>query len=422
MLAAPVRQLFSACVCNDDQVNSEATVAVHSLDEAKDEVTLDRAEAGDEKLRKASFDADSASTAAPSSRGATPRDVTGLDVLAKVTNSMIMDSISEVVAEVKDRSDAGFHLQKILKKASANFGEVALGETNTGTKIAVKVMPNSWMTRCPQEFSRRYPTAIERPWHDVGITKLLNERDYTYSLRFMGICTDAVHTFVTLELATEGNLITWCGNNVHMPPGPQREKEIIPMAVEVFSAVQTLHELGIAHRDISCENILLTTEKDGQRRIKLIDFGVACAEQFCTKWGGKPSYRAPELLLRREYDAFLADTFAVGVVLFLITFNDYPWKSTEEGSCKMFEFVRRHGLMTMLTCRRERGRRRRFLTDTASPELIETMHDLMRLCPDDRHCLGELCYLGRRPSIWVKSWICQADMLNSNDGEFRFVV
>lgn len=57
-------------------------------------------------------------------------------------------------------------------------------------------------------------------------------------------------------------------------PGVQRELLIRPVASDLLDAVRWLHDLGVAHRDLSMENVLLAREEGGLRP-KLIDFGMA---------------------------------------------------------------------------------------------------------------------------------------------------
>jgi serine/threonine protein kinase len=58
--------------------------------------------------------------------------------------------------------------------------------------------------------------------------------------------------------------------------------------------VNYIHSLGIVHRDLKLENILISEDT----RVHLIDFGLSCymkggkAEGMC----GSPGYCAPEML------------------------------------------------------------------------------------------------------------------------------
>ncbi len=73
--------------------------------------------------------------------------------------------------------------------------------------------------------------------------------------------------------------------------------------------------LGIVHRDVSPDNLMLT--EDGQ--VKVLDFGIARATQPCsrrTRTGlvrGKVAYMAPEYIRGEELDG-RSDVFALGIV------------------------------------------------------------------------------------------------------------
>jgi serine/threonine-protein kinase len=116
----------------------------------------------------------------------------------------------------------------------------------------------------------------------------------------------------------------------------------IPIPVSVHLVVQAcrglhaVHEarnaqgesLGIVHRDISPQNLLVTYSGT----VKLVDFGVAKATQQCsvaTEFGqvkGKFAYMSPEQVQGMPLDA-RADVFALGAVLYRITVGKHPFKS-----------------------------------------------------------------------------------------------
>jgi serine/threonine protein kinase len=116
----------------------------------------------------------------------------------------------------------------------------------------------------------------------------------------------------------------------------------IPIAIAVHLIVQAckgLHAahitcnakgepLGIVHRDISPQNLLVTYSGV----VKLVDFGVAKATQQMsqpTALGqvkGKFAYMSPEQVQGDSLDA-RADVFAMGIVLYRITTGHHPFKS-----------------------------------------------------------------------------------------------
>lgn len=72
----------------------------------------------------------------------------------------------------------------------------------------------------------------------------------------------------------EGDLFEWCFRPTVPAPGVEREAHMRPIVAQLLVAVRWLHGLGIAHRDLSLENVLLE-DSGAELRVKLIDFGMA---------------------------------------------------------------------------------------------------------------------------------------------------
>ena len=79
--------------------------------------------------------------------------------------------------------------------------------------------------------------------------------------------------------------------------------------------------MGLVHRDVSPQNILVTAEG----RVKIVDFGVAkamgriAADTDAGQLKGKVAYMAPEQASGDAVDR-RTDVFAVGILLFVLTF------------------------------------------------------------------------------------------------------
>lgn len=70
---------------------------------------------------------------------------------------------------------------------------------------------------------------------------------------------------------------------------------MMPLVAQIFSAVRWLHNLGIAHRDISLENILLAGPSEGAR-VKIIDFGLATLTRtFSSELSVKAGCQPPDV-------------------------------------------------------------------------------------------------------------------------------
>jgi len=174
-------------------------------------------------------------------------------------------------------------------------------------------MPNSWITSGPKEFASAYPESSERPWLDIGIINILHQSGFEHVCEPLGVFSDGLETYVVSSYASEGELFSWLEKGP--ASGPERESLIRPIMRQLFSAVKALHCLGIAHCDISLENVLLTDEGAGPI-VKLIDFGMATLNRSGTTARGKKSYMAPEMFSGESFDAFATDAFALGVCAF----------------------------------------------------------------------------------------------------------
>ena len=91
------------------------------------------------------------------------------------------------------------------------------------------------------------------------------------------------------------------------------------------SAVKYCHDIGVAHRDIKPDNILV----DESNQPMLIDFAFGTislgkkSESFC----GTVSYMAPEILCKQPYCPRKADIWSFGIVAYKMLFgiNEHPF-------------------------------------------------------------------------------------------------
>lgn len=99
---------------------------------------------------------------------------------------------------------------------------------------------------------------------------------------------------------------------------------------QVASGLLHLHEqLFMCHRDIKLDNMLLNES----RIAKLSDFGFARTSfdqssgqvMMSRTYCGTLPYYCPQLLLKTPYDPFKADVWAMGVSLFILFENRFPF-------------------------------------------------------------------------------------------------
>ena len=108
----------------------------------------------------------------------------------------------------------------------------------------------------------------------------------------------------------------------------EREKALHPdiaadIMVQAADALQAAHDLGILHRDLKPDNLMLSRRADGTYLVKLVDFGIArtmdSGATRVTRTGfavGTPEYMSPEQLAGDALDA-RSDEYALALVAFV---------------------------------------------------------------------------------------------------------
>jgi len=109
------------------------------------------------------------------------------------------------------------------------------------------------------------------------------------------------------------------------------------LAIQTLNGLEAIHRAGIVHRDISPENLMITRDDQGNERVKIIDLGVAKAEEgeyVATRTGifvGKLRYSSPEHLgfvPEGERIDGRADLYSVAIVLYEMLTGRPPFEST----------------------------------------------------------------------------------------------
>jgi len=123
--------------------------------------------------------------------------------------------------------------------------------------------------------------------------------------------------------------------------GPQAPELVGAIAVQTLDALAYLHDQKFVHRDISPDNLILTTTADGRPFVKLIDLGISKSLESgstMTATGqflGKVHYASPEQF-GGELDG-RSDLYSLGVVLYKLLTNEFPFDGQNYG-----EIIRAH--------------------------------------------------------------------------------
>ncbi|TQV96617.1 hypothetical protein V2A60_002996 [Cordyceps javanica] len=100
--------------------------------------------------------------------------------------------------------------------------------------------------------------------------------------------------------------------------------DILQVLQQSLSALQFAHKVGIAHRDLKLDNILIASRDP--LRIKLADFGIAKLHGQLQSVCGTPPFMAPDIWAMRlpskeKYYTKAVDIWALGVVIYRLLFE-----------------------------------------------------------------------------------------------------
>ncbi|OQR84274.1 protein kinase [Achlya hypogyna] len=209
--------------------------------------------------------------------------------------------------------------------ANTTFGHVFRGtDPNSGAVFAVK----QYTHEC-------YEAAAELHVSEV----LRNHPQHPHLVHMLGNYYSGGCAHLVFEFCEKGDLYDLLAKQSRFP-----RREALAYFEQVVSAIQHLHSIGFAHRDISLENILV----DNKDTVKLCDFGLAFPTAVRSNATvGKPFYMAPEVFAGVEYDPAAADMWSLGVLFFVLV-TGMPIFSVPSEQDAGYRVLARQGIKSLL--------------------------------------------------------------------------
>ncbi|MEM9594935.1 MAG: protein kinase [Acidobacteriota bacterium] len=146
---------------------------------------------------------------------------------------------------------------------------------------------------------------------------------------------DEAPYYLEAEYTEGGDLETWSGALGGLGTVPLETR--LELVAQVADALAAAHSVGVLHKDVKPQNVLVTHGPSGEPRARLTDFGIGMvtdpsilADRGLTVVGasitdaasaGSPIYLAPEILEGKP-PTVQADVFAVGVLLYQVAVGD----------------------------------------------------------------------------------------------------
>lgn len=154
----------------------------------------------------------------------------------------------------------------------------------------------------------------------------LMEVKHRYAIRVFDIFRMSHKVYVFMEYASNGDLAAYVKKNKIL-----KEPLACVWFTQTSEAVHYLHtDVKMSHRDIKLDNILLNDSYEA----KLTDFGFAnlitdenmeIADMVSETYCGTLPYYSPQLVTKKPYNPFKADVWAMGLVLYAMLCNRFPF-------------------------------------------------------------------------------------------------
>jgi serine/threonine protein kinase len=182
---------------------------------------------------------------------------------------------------------------------------------DTGAIYAVKIIATG------ASMSMTLKDAIERE------LQALSRLDHPNIIRLIDVIRTPDRIFVVMEHCDGGTLLDHI-----LSDGFKSMREMKRIFRAVIRGVSYLHSQGISHGDSKPDNIVLT--KNGG--VKLIDYG-HCKETllgFDSDKSGTVQYASPELLRSGVYNTRKADSWSLGILLFVMSTKTFPYRNSDD--------------------------------------------------------------------------------------------
>jgi eukaryotic-like serine/threonine-protein kinase len=197
-----------------------------------------------------------------------------------------------------------------------------------GRQVALKLLRSDYASR---------RDAVMRFFQEARTVNRIRHRNIVEVTDFVEL--DDGTTFIIMELLTGASLGAWARSGVD-------QARALAVLVQICDGLSEAHQVGVVHRDLKPDNVIIVPTSDGAELVKLLDFGVAKLlnrddeivglETAAGSVIGTPAYMSPEQAGGMEIDA-RSDIYSLGAIMYELFCGTPVFRGRSFG-----EYVRRH--------------------------------------------------------------------------------
>ncbi len=220
-----------------------------------------------------------------------------------------------------------YRLQELLGKGG--MGYVYRAEhTKLGREVALKLLRADYAKR---------RDAVNRFFQEAKTVNRVRHRNIVDVTDFVEL--DDGTTFIIMEYLRGQSLGRWSRSGIDLP-------RALAVLVQICDGLGAAHAVGVVHRDLKPDNVIVVPTTDGAEMVKLLDFGVAKLVNrddedvgFQTQAGsviGTPAYMSPEQAGGMQVDQ-RSDIYSLGAIMYELFCGQPLFRGRSFG-----EYVRKH--------------------------------------------------------------------------------
>ena len=227
--------------------------------------------------------------------------------------------------------------RKILTKGKILGGQFILGEEiGKGTfgvvRLATHIITNEKVAvkMLYKEKILKEESAKKRLEKEIKILKVLRHKNI---VQLYNVFQTSSTIFLVMEHIQGKELF-----EIIVKKKKLSEVESLLYFQQLISGIEYLGKLGIAHRDLKHENLMI----DSRKVLKIADFGLSNTykkNELLSTPCGSPSYAAPEMLSGEKYWGLGADIWSSGVILYTMLCGRLPFE--DKDNVKLYEKIKK---------------------------------------------------------------------------------